>query len=282
VNYRHAYHAGNFADVLKHAVLARIVIYLTQKPAPFRVIDTHAGIGLYDLTSAAAQKTGEWRDGIGRLQSGKPLPAGAAELLAPYLAVVRGLNPDGGLTRYPGSPLLARRLMRDDDQLIASELHPDDHAALRRTLFTEPASKTMALDGYTALRALLPPRERRGLVLIDPPFEAADETERLVAAAGDVRRRFATGSLMIWHPIKDVRAVTSLHRALAAVGFAKTLAVSLLIRAPRRADVLNGCGLVIVNPPYTLETELAALLPVLTERLAQDAGARFELAPLLR
>lgn len=280
MNYRHAFHAGNFADVLKHVVLARIVAYLAQKPAPFRVVDTHAGTGLYDLTSEAAQRTGEWRDGIGRLLVGPPLPPAAQALLAPYLAVVAAFNAPGTLQRYPGSPLIARRLMRAEDQLIANELHPEDHPTLRRTLAAEPASKVMALDGYVALRALLPPKERRGLVLIDPPFETTDELVRLLDAAAEVKRRFATGILMIWYPIKDPRTIAEFHRGLARVGLPKVLIAELLVRSPRRSDVLNGCGLAVANAPYTLAGELAGLLPQLTRRLAQEAGAAHVLRPL--
>lgn len=281
MNYRHIYHAGNFADVLKHAVLALIIEHLELKPAPFRVIDTHAGVGLYDLSSEQAQKTGEWRDGIGRLLNGPALPDAVARILAPYIGVVRGLNPGGDLLSYPGSPLLARRLMRHEDHLIANEMHPEDVIALRRLLSSEPNAKVMDLDGYVVLKAVLPPKERRGLVLIDPPFEETDELDRLVKAAGEFNRRFATGSLVIWYPIKDPRAIEDFHRRLAALGLAKVLVAELFIRPVRRTDVLNGSGLVIVNPPYTLADKLAVLLPCLARRLEQEPGGRHRLEPLI-
>ncbi len=176
MNYRHAYHAGNFADVVKHAVLALVIEHLKLKPAPFRVIDTHAGIGVYDLTSEAAQKTGEWREGIGRLMAAKLSPA-AAEVLAPYLDIVRRLNPGGALVRYPGSPLLARELMRADDRLVVNELHPEDQDELKRHFAHDPQVRVMALDAWTALKALLPPPERRGVMLIDPAFEQTGELD---------------------------------------------------------------------------------------------------------
>ena len=273
MNYRHAYHAGNFADVLKHAVLALVIAYLKQKPTAFRVIDTHAGIGLYDLSGAEAQKTGEWRDGIGRLLAADALPAAAARQLAPYLDVIRELNPQGTLTSYPGSPLLARRLMRSGDPLVANEFHPEDAIALRRLLASEPDSKVLELDGYVALRSLLPPKERRGLVLIDPPFEETNELQRLIGAVSDFTRRFATGTLMIWFPIKDPRNIDEFHRTLVKLALPKLLAVEILIREPRRVDMLNGCGLVILNAPYTLAVELDTLMPVLVRLLQQGPGA---------
>ena len=280
VNYRHAYHAGNFADVLKHAVLTLVIEHMKLKPAPFRLIDTHAGLGLYDLASAEALKTGEWRAGIARLLNGPPLPSEAAAVLEPYLSVIRALNPDGQLNRYPGSPLLARRLMRHGDTIIANELHPDDVLVLRRLMASEPDSKVMALDGYVALKALLPPKERRGIVLIDPPFETTDELERLTAAVTDFLKRFASGTLLIWYPIKDSEVVAAFHRGIIACGIAKSLVVEMLIRPAKRNDVLNGCGLVVLNPPYTLQASLALLLPHLTRVLELEPGGSWRFAPM--
>ena len=172
MNYRHVYHAGNFADVFKHAILALCLEHLAQKPAPFRVIDTHAGVGLYDLAGVEAGKTLEWADGIGRLigVDATPLPDTVAALLAPYLAVVKGMNEAGRLAAYPGSPMIVRKLMRAGDALIVNELHPTDHQTLASLFARDAQTKVMTLDGWTALKALLPPKERRGLVLIDPPF----------------------------------------------------------------------------------------------------------------
>lgn len=281
MNYRHAYHAGNFADVLKHAVLALVIEHMKLKPAPFRMIDTHAGIGLYDLASTEALKTGEWRAGIARLLHASSMPAEAAALLAPYLAVVRALNPDGELRRYPGSPLLARRLMRHGDTVIANELHPEDAIALRHLMASEPDSKVMDMDGYVALKALLPPKERRGIVLIDPPFETTDELQRLTGAVSSFLKRFATGTLLIWYPIKDPAAISAFHRAIAGCGAAKTLVIEMLIRPERHTDVLNGCGLVVINPPYTLRGNLERLLPPLTKLLEAEPGGSWRVSQRL-
>jgi 23S rRNA (adenine2030-N6)-methyltransferase len=274
MNYRHAYHAGNFADVLKHAVLARVIEHLKLKPAPFRIIDTHAGIGIYDLASAQAQKTGEWRDGIARLFDGRDLPGEAAALLAPYLDVVRGCNPAGRLERYPGSPLIARRLMRAGDQLVLNELHPDDGSALDRLMRREPDTKVLRLDAWMALKSLLPPKERRGAILIDPPFEEPGELERLIQGLGAAARRFATGTYMVWYPIKDAIQVRRFERAVAGLGLPKLLGIELLVRNPAHAERLNGCGLIVLNPPFRLRSELDVLLPFLADSLAQGPDAQ--------
>ena len=279
MNYRHAYHAGNFADVVKHAVLALVIEHLKLKPAPFRVIDTHAGIGVYDLTSEAAQKTGEWREGIGRLMAAKLSPA-AAEVLAPYLDVVRRLNPGGALVRYPGSPLLARELMRADDRLVVNELHPEDQDELKRHFAHDPQVRVMALDAWTALKALLPPPERRGVMLIDPAFEQTGELTRLVGGLKEAARRFATGTFLLWYPIKEMAPVAAFRREVAALGFPKAMAIELMIRGSADQTRLNGAGLIAVNAPFTLSSKLDALLPELTRVLAQGEGAGFKVEEL--
>ena len=275
MNYRHIYHAGNFADVVKHATVALIVEHLKLKPAPFRVIDTHAGVGRYELAATEAEKTGEWRDGIGRLLAG-PLPAPIAAILAPYLAAVAEENlgrlPGTDLTAYPGSPLVARYLMRDNDQLVVNELHPEDNDLLEQLFARDRQTKVMAIDGWVALRSLLPPKERRGLVLIDPPFEEPGELARLAQGLGDASRRFATGTFVLWYPIKDARPVHAFRREVAELGLEKLLSAELLVKAPGSAG-LSGCGLVILNPPYTLKDKLDLLVPFLAGRLAQGPGA---------
>lgn len=276
MNYRHAYHAGNFADVLKHAVLALVIEYLKRKPAPFRVIDTHAGPGRYALASPEAGKTGEWRSGIARLigPDSPPLTGEPARLLAPYLAAVRTDNPAGALDFYPGSPLIARRLLRETDTLIANELHPEDQAALAALFRRDAIAKVMHLDGWVALRSLLPPRERRGVVLIDPPFEQEGEFDRLAQGLADGLERFATGVYLAWYPIKDPKPVARFHRTLqTARHAAPLLCAELMIRRGTDPERLNGCGLLIANPPFTLEGELALLLPELARRLAADKGS---------
>jgi 23S rRNA (adenine2030-N6)-methyltransferase len=279
MNYRHAYHAGNFADVLKHAVLALVIEHLKLKPAPFRVIDTHAGLGVYELGSEAAAKTGEWRDGIGRISRAE-LPPEAAAALAPYLGVVRTLNGAGSLARYPGSPLLARHLMRESDRLVLNELHPEDRAALAALFARDEQTKVLALDGFTALKALLPPKERRGVVLVDPAYEVQGELERLVQGLKEVERRFATGTILLWYPIKDEGMIAAFRKQIADLGFAKAMAVELLVRKPDDATRLNGAGLIVVNAPFTLAGKLAALMPELARLLAQSPGATFRLEQL--
>jgi 23S rRNA (adenine2030-N6)-methyltransferase len=279
VNYRHVYHAGNFADVLKHAVLALCLEHLRIKDAPFRVIDTHAGIGRYDLAGVEAGKTLEWGEGIGRLigVDAPPLPPDVAEILRPYLDAVRAENQSGRLSIYPGSPAITQRLLRAGDRLVVNELHPEDHATLARAFAHDERVKAMSLDGWTALKALLPPKERRGLVLIDPPFEERDEFEKLAQALADATKRFSTGTLLLWYPVKDPGTVTAFYEAISEVRLAKTLRAELLIRAPKDVMNLNGCGLFIVNPPWTLKEKLETLLPFLAERLAKGPGANFRL-----
>jgi 23S rRNA (adenine2030-N6)-methyltransferase len=255
-------------------VLALVIEHLKLKPAPFRVIDTHAGIGLYDLTSEASLKTGEWQAGIGRVIDAE-LPADAAAILASYLAVVREVNGPGPLERYPGSPLMARRLMRASDRLVVNELHPEDHAALAKLFARDADTKVLALDAWTALKSLLPPKERRGVVLVDPAFEEQGELERLVEGLGEAVRRFATGTFLLWYPIKDMKAVAAFRRKIAALELSKVLAVELMIRGGEDTQRLNGAGLVVVNAPYTLEAKLKVLMPVLMSLLAQGDGARF-------
>lgn len=279
MNYRHAYHAGNFADVVKHAVLALVIEHLKRKPTPFRVIDTHAGIGVYDLAGTAAEKTGEWREGIGRVV-GAEISDPASKTLEPYLAVVRRLNAPGTLTRYPGSPLLARRLMRDCDRLVVNELHPDDRVELARLFARDDATKVLELDGWTALKSLLPPKERRGVVLIDPAFEQQGELDRLVGGLKEAVRRFATGVFLLWYPIKDETTVGAFRQKIADLGLPKVLAVELMVQRADDAARLNGAGLIVVNGPYTLAAQLEDLMPELTRLLAKGEGASFRIEAL--
>lgn len=268
VNYRHAYHAGNFADVLKHAVLSLLLGHLRSKPTPFCVVDCHAGTGCYDLAGVEAGKTGEFQDGIGRLLASDPLPAG----LDDYLAVLKRLNGDGPALRfYPGSPLIAREMLRPNDRLLLSELHPDDATLLRRLFAGDRQVVVHREDAYVALKALLPPVERRGLVLIDPPFEAADEFRRLLRGLAQAIRRWPTGIYVLWYPIKDRRPVESFLAELALLG-RPCLIAELCRFPPDRADRLNGCGLAILNPPWRLDQALETLLPNLARALGATGG----------
>lgn len=279
MNYRHAYHAGNFADVLKHAVLALVIEHLKRKDAPFRVIDTHAGAGRYQLGSVEAGKTGEWRHGIGRLlgRQARPLPPDVASQLEPYVEAVRSENANGGLDVYPGSPMLALRLMRATDTLIANELHPEERTLLRIAIGADRRAKVMALDGWVALKSLLPPKERRGVVLIDPPFEVSDEFDRIIAGLAQGLQRFATGIYVVWYPIKDPEPVARFHAGLSDLGLPKLMRIELMIQRASEPERLNGCGLIVANPPYTLEGDLTAMLPDLSRRLAVGTGAGYRL-----
>jgi 23S rRNA (adenine2030-N6)-methyltransferase len=281
MNYRHAFHAGNFADVVKHAVLTRIVEHLKAKEKAFRVIDTHAGRGLYDLTGEEAGRTGEWRDGIARLLDA-PLPADAAALLAPYLDAVRAENPDGGVRAYPGSPALVRRLLRRQDRLTAVELHPEDAAALRVRFAGDIQVRVIHLDGWLSLGAHLPPKERRGVVLVDPPFEEAGEFGRIVSGLARAHRRWPGGIYALWYPIKDRKAVDGFRKDLQASGIAKVLDIELTVRPTSETPRLDGSGMIVVNPPYRLDDELKAILPTLAELLSQASGGGWRVEWLRR
>jgi len=268
MNYRHAYHAGNFADVVKHAVLAMVVGALKRKETPFFALDTHAGLGVYNLDADEAQRTGEFKSGIARvLDAPDPPPA-----LAPYLAAVRALNPEGGCTCYPGSPELVRGLLRETDRLALVELHPEDVGVLRRRFAGDRRVGIHHMDGYVAVKGLLPPPERRGVVLIDPPFEVKGEHERLLGALRRIRRRWGNAITLVWYPIKGMEPIDELYDALRTEGGAESLALELMLRPPVDPFRLNGSGLIIVNPPWGLETELATLLPWLVTVLAPDGG----------
>jgi len=269
MNYRHAFHAGNFADVVKHLILARIVEYLKLKPAGFRVIDTHAGIGRYDLTSDEARRSPEWMEGIRRLIE-RGLDGRAAELAEPYLAAVVAENPDGELTSYPGSPVLARRLLRNQDRLTAIELHPADAATLKAQFAGDIQARVIQLDGWLALGAQVPPKEKRGLVLVDPPFEEPGEWERLAGGLVKAHRRWPGGIYALWYPLKDPAEARRFAAALEASAIPKILRAELTIRQPSTPPRLFGTGMIIVNPPYPLEAELRVLLPALADILADE------------
>ncbi len=278
MNYRHAFHAGNFADVVKHATLALVIEHLKQKPAAFRVIDTHAGAGIYDLAGDESGRTGEWQGGIGRLvgEGAAPLPDDVAEVLKPYLAAVaacRGRTPDGQKL-YPGSPQLALALMRDADRLIANELHPEDAEHLSRLLARDKRAKVLQLDGWQMLKATLPPVERRGVVLIDPPFEEAGEFQRLAQGLKAAAQRFATGVYILWFPIKDAATVAPFQRALQTLALPKLLWVEFQVATPDVEAKLSATGLAILNPPFRLDSQLETLLQFLVERLENGPGAR--------
>ena len=271
MNYRHAYHAGNFADVVKHAVLCRVLVHLRDKPAAFRVIDTHAGAGRYDLAGPEAGKTQEWQGGIDRLMRAE-LAAPVRALLAPYLDAVAALNPDGKLATYPGSPALAKASLRWQDRLIACELEPNAADALEHELAGDARAKAIAIDGWTALNAYVPPPERRGIVLIDPPFEQEDEFAQLARGLESAHRKWAQGTFLVWYPIKTREQPDALARRLRRTGIAKILRIEINVTAGRADNRLAGCGLIVVNPPWTLAGELGTMLPALAAILSAPGG----------
>ena len=273
MNYRHAFHAGNFADVVKHLILVRIVEYLKRKDAAFRVLDTHAGIGLYDLEGDEAGRTGEWVDGIGRLVD-HGLTGAAAELAAPYLEAVRAQNPAGGLRFYPGSPLIVRHLLREQDRLFALELHPDDAERLRENFAGDIQVRATHLDGWAALGTHLPPKEKRGLVLIDPPFEQTGEFNRMVAGLVKAHQRWPGGIYALWYPVKDPHEISEFIDSLERSGIPKILRIELNVRPFTTPPRLHGTGMIVVNPPFALEAELKVLLPELAKLLAEDGKGR--------
>jgi 23S rRNA (adenine2030-N6)-methyltransferase len=275
MNYRHHYHAGNFADVFKHVWLTRLLIYLKRKDAAFRYLDTHAGAGRYDLTAEPAERTGEWRDGIGLLAQAA-LPGACRELLAPFLALAAP-GPNAAPRSYPGSPVIAQALLRTQDRMTLCELHPRDFLALRRRLGGDPRAGVVNIDGYAALNAYVPPKERRGLVLIDPPFENADEFARLTRALCAAYAKWPGGVYAAWYPIKPGGGSDRLASAIAAAGIARALRIEMR-RAPlgRKPDgaPLNGCGLLTLNPPYVLADECAVIMPELIRIFGPEgAGA---------
>lgn len=275
LSYRHAFHAGNHADVLKHMVLLQIAEYMAEKPAPFWIIDTHAGAGFYALESAQASKLGEYRDGIGRLWEQKGLPPAAVN----YVEFVKMLNPDGKLRYYPGSPWLASQSLRESDRLRLYELHSTDVELLKANFKSGGRQITVtAGDGFSGLKAILPPPSRRALVLIDPSYETRDDYNQVVKGLQDALKRFATGTYVLWYPMLSKIESRKLPDKLKRLGAPNWLNVTLEVSAPARDGYgMNGSGLFIINPPWSLEKTLRESLPKLTEILAQDQGAKFRL-----
>ncbi|MBL8806011.1 MAG: 23S rRNA (adenine(2030)-N(6))-methyltransferase RlmJ [Rhodospirillales bacterium] len=272
MNYRHAFHAGNFADVVKHAALCLLVARLAEKPKPFFVLDTHAGLGEYDLLADPAMRTGEWTHGIARVFARSDAPAE----MAPYLDAVRALNPDGTLRWYPGSPRLVRGLLRPGDRLLANELHEEDAQTLARTFAREPGIEIRAGDGYVAVKAALPPRERRGLVFIDPPFERKDEFAALARALRQGLRRFATGVFAAWYPVKDRPGPDAFLGEIADGRIARVSLAEFLMHPADDPRRLSGCGLVFVNAPFGFETALQAAWGWCAQTLGAAGGVRIE------
>lgn len=278
MNYRHIFHAGNFADVVKHALLALVVDYLTRKDKPFFVLDTHAGLGAYDLESEPARRTGESDDGIGRVLAAESPPPE----LEPYLRALHTFASGRSGRWYPGSPRLARALMRADDRLVAVELHPEDVETLRAEFARDRQVKAVHLDGYTALKAYVPPKERRGLVLVDPPFEQPDEFARLIETLQAAHAKWPTGIYALWYPVKGGGLVPRFHGALAGGGFGDVLLTELTVTAPDPGNRLTGTGMAFINPPWLLADQARVLLPWLAAVLGRDSGAGWRVEWLSR
>ena len=272
MNYRHGFHAGNFADVFKHALLARILVYLMRKDAPLRYIDTHAGAGRYDLASDAAKRSPEWRDGIGRVVKARP-PVEVAVLLRPFLDAVGPCDDEGRPASYPGSPALAQTLLRPQDRIALCEAHEEERAALVAALGRDARLSIVGTDGYVALNAYVPPMERRGLALIDPPYEAPDEAERVEAALSRGLAKWPRGIYALWRPIKDEREDARFLNRLAALGAPNMLRLEIDVGpiAPslHSPAPLRRTGLIVVNPPFGLIDEARTLMPWLTKLLTR-------------
>jgi 23S rRNA (adenine2030-N6)-methyltransferase len=277
MNYRHAYHAGNHADILKHLVLTRALSYLTSKDKPLAVLDAHAGIGLYDLAGVEAFKTGEWKDGIGRLLE-QPLTGEAAVLAAPYLEVVSALNSAGTLRKYPGSPEIAARMVRANDRLLLNELHPEDFSTVTARYGRDYRVRLLQQDAAIAVKASLPFPEKRGLVLIDPAFEVVDETDRVTRMVEQGLERMETCCFLIWYPLKSVNFAELFCQAMGSITARPTLKMELMVRQAFDAGGLAGSGLICINPPWTLHDEMQVLLPALAASLGVGSWGRGTLA----
>jgi 23S rRNA (adenine2030-N6)-methyltransferase len=269
MNYRHIFHAGNGSDIVKHTVLTMLIAHMRDKEAGFCVLDTHAGIGLYDLREERALRTSEAREGIYKF-----LKAEAIRELNNYYHVLQKVNPgwtpekaEKDFRFYPGSPLLAFHMLRAQDRLIACEYHEEDARTLKRLFFNAAHVHIHWRDGYEALQALMPPAEKRGLVLIDPPYEAPDEFDRLAQEMSHVYRRWPQGVFAIWYPIKERPAIWRFHAKLVASGIAQVLAAEFMFHDERRHDRLNGAGLILVNPPWQIEIKLGDLFAKLKDAL---------------
>ena len=284
MNYRHAYHAGNFADVLKHVVLSALIDALKAKPTPFAVIDTHAGSGCYALEGKEAEKTGEWRDGVGRLlfpdvgphaSAGGTLPPLLRHWLDGLLALPGN---EHGLKLYPGSPLQAARAMRETDSAQLCELHPEEAARLRELFHHDRRMHVHERNGYEALKALLPPKEKRGLVLIDPPYEAQEAEYRLIEQALKAALvRWPTGVYAVWYPVKQRSQVQPFLRWLGHCGARRVLRAELLVHPDDSPLRLNGSGMAIVNAPWKLDESLREPLRALARLLSQERPAEWRL-----
>jgi len=277
LSYRHSFHAGNFADVLKHLVLVRLLRYMCQKQAPLLYLDTHAGAGGYELGVSRQAKTQEFLNGIGKLWDRSDLP----EELADYVALVRQFNNSDRLSRYPGSPWFAQHLLRSNDRLVLHELHPTDFVLLQENVSGDRRVQVRREDGFNACKALLPPRERRALVLIDPPYELKEDYRRIVDTLLAAHRKFASGVFAIWYPVVERQRIKYLEKTLAASGIRKILLLELGVSADRPGLGMTASGMILVNPPWSLSHEISQLLPYLALLLGKDGKGHFRVQELV-
>lgn len=281
LSYRHAFHAGNYADVLKHTVLIQALCYLQQKEKPLRVIDTHAGAGLYKLNSAQALKTGEFNGGIGKLQA---LAQGGESLPAPllqYLELVRRFNPPNLFNRYPGSPAIVQQLLREQDRLFAHELHPADIQLLQENLGGDKRVKIVEGDGFAGMQALLPPPDRRALVLIDPSYEVKSDYQLVVKQLVQAHQRFATGCFALWYPVVSRGRIDELEMGLKKSGIRNIQLYELGLRADGHEAGMTASGMILINPPWSLWQAMENCLPWLVDHLGEDEGAHYRLEQLV-
>jgi len=269
LSYRHAFHAGNHADVLKHLVLTRTLLALQRKPAALCYIDTHAGAGHYDLGSGMALKVAEFEQGIARILARSDIPT----LVEPWLEAVRRLNPDGELRHYPGSPAVARHFMRPQDRMLLIEKHPTDHALLMKYFGHQPRCRVLQDDAWVTLKAQLPPPEKRGIVLIDPSYELKSDYRQTVETLQQAHDRWGNGVYLLWYPLLARRETVRMLDRISTTGIRRVLRVALAVRGADSGG-LWGSGMLIVNPPWQLDTELQTILPWLTQALEVPPGIR--------
>lgn len=272
MNYRHIYHAGNFADVFKHIVLGALSKSFLRKDTPFCYLDTHAGIGCYDLTCEAAQKSKEYETGLSKILNAKNAP----ELVAEYISCIQKLNKNANEYHlYPGSPEIVKTFLRPNDRMVLCELHPDDYKTLKRYYAHKKQVAIHNQDAYQSLKSLLPPKEKRGLILIDPPYENKDEFSKILEALTQALHRFETGVYAIWYPIKDYQAIKRLHHTFKEKISRPVLNCELSIYPTNLSTHLNGSGMLIINPPYQIDQQLNTTLPWLWEALNIDKQGKF-------
>lgn len=266
LSYRHSFHAGNHADVLKHTVQSLIIESLKEKEKPFLYLDTHSGAGRYQLTSEHAEKTGEYLEGIARIWEQPDLP----EELLPYMNIVRRLNENGRLRYYPGSPLLAKHLLREDDKLVLTELHSSDYPLLRTEFSRDSRAQVAREDGYQQLKSKLPPQSRRGFMLMDPPYEMKSDYEAVVKAVMEGYKRFATGTYAIWYPVVLRQQIKRMVHQLEATGIRKILQIELAVRPDSDQRGMTASGMIVINPPWKLEQQMKNVLPWLHKTLVPE------------